>query len=127
MFTGRELHSSQESDETLQRNHSRYCDRCFFCCGFPVQDVDVPFRRLGFDYEQQYPCTLIVMSNQPSENQVDLGVGLSPPNFQGLVRYPAQCVNEYKGNSESMPTNLEVDCTNRRMGSSSWSGIYVFL
>ena len=97
-----------------------------FVAASPVQAVDFPFRTLGFDYEQQYPCTLIVMSNQPSENQDDLGVGLDPPNPQGLVRYPAECVNEYEGSSESMPTNLEVDCTNKRMGSSSWSGIYVF-
>ena len=97
-----------------------------FVVASPVQAVDFPFRTLGFDYEQQYPCTLIFMSNQLSENQDDLGFWLSPPNPQGLVRYPAECVNEYEGSSESRPTNLEVDCTNKRMGSSSWGSVNVF-
>ena len=98
----------------------------FFVVASPVQAVDFPFRTLGFDYEQNYPCTLIVMSNQPSENQDNLGVGLSPPNPQGLVRYPAQCVNEYEGSSESMPTDLQVDCTNKQMGSVAWGAYDVF-
>lgn len=97
-----------------------------FFAASPVQAVDFPFRTLGFDYEQNYPCTLIVISDQPSENQDDLGFWLSPPNPQGLVRYPAECVNEYEGSSESMPTNLEVDCTNKRMSSSSWGPLGVF-
>jgi len=67
-----------------------------FFAASPVQAVDFPFRTLGFDYEQDYPCTLIVLSNQPSENQDDLGLWLSLPNSQGLVRYPAECVNEYE-------------------------------
>ena len=97
-----------------------------FVAASPIHAVEFPFRTLGFDYEQNYPCTLIVMSNQPSENQDDLGLWLSPPNPQGLVRYPAECVNEYEGSSESMPTDLQVDCTNKRMGSSSWGAINVF-
>ena len=78
-----------------------------FFAASPVQAVDFPFRTLGFDYEQNYPCTLIVISDQPSENKDDLGFWLSPPNPKGLVRYPAECVNEYEGSSESMPTR---DC-----------------
>ena len=48
-----------------------------FVVASPVQAVDFPFRTLGFDYEQQFPCTLIVLSNQPSENQDDLGLWLT--------------------------------------------------
>ena len=92
----------------------------------PIQAVDFPFRTLGFDYEQQFPCTLIVLSNQPSENQDDLGFWLTPPNPQGLARYPAECVYEYEGSSETGPTDLEVDCTNKRMASSSWGPFGIF-
>ena len=92
----------------------------------PIQAVDFPFRTLGFDYEQQFPCTLIVLSNQPSENQDDLGLWLTPPNPQGLVRYPAECVNEYEGSSATIPADLQVDCTNKQMGSDSWGAIDVF-
>ena len=97
-----------------------------FFATYPIQAVDFPFRTLGFDYEQQYPCTLIVIGNQPSENQNGLGLWLDSPNPQGLVRYPAECVNEYEGSSATIPTDLQVDCTNRRMGSSSWGAINVF-
>ena len=92
----------------------------------PIQAVDFPFRTLGFDYEQQFPCTLIVLSNQPSENQDDLGLWLTPPNPQGLVRYPAECVNEYEGSSATFPTDIQVNCTNKQMGSVAWGAIDVF-
>ena len=97
-----------------------------FFAASPVQAAEFPFRTLGVDNEQDYPCRLIILSNQPSENQDDLGFWLSPPSPQGLVRYPAECVNEYEGSSESMPTDLQVDCTNKRMGSSSWGAVNVF-
>ena len=94
--------------------------------GSPALALDFPFKTLGFDYEQDYPCTLVVVSNQPSENQSDLGLWLSPPNPQGFVRYPAECINEYEGSSEKIPTDLQVDCINKRMSSDSWAPVTIF-
>ena len=56
----------------------------------------------------------------------DLGFFFILPNHQGLARYPAECVYEYEGSSETGPTDLEVDCTNKRMASSSWGPFGIF-
>ena len=92
--------------------------------GSPVQALDFPFKTLGFDYEADYPCTLVVISNQPSEDQSDVGMrGFTPPpNPQDFVRYPAECIYEgqsYEGERGS-PTDLQVDCRNKRMASEAW-------
>ena len=92
--------------------------------GSSAQAVEFPFNTLGFDYQQDYPCTLIVISNQPSEDQADLGLWMTPPDPQHFVRYPAECM--FEGVSKNQPTDLQVDCINKRMASGSWPPVTVF-
>ena len=87
----------------------------------PVSAVEFPFEVPGKNDESQYPCTLVIQSNQPSANQSDLGMLEDFPNESAnYVRYPATC-------KEGHWVDLQIDCARQRLSLEGMIGATIFL
>jgi len=87
----------------------------------PVSAVEFPFEVPGKNNESQYPCTLVIQSNQPSANQSDLGMQEDfPDESANYVRYPATC-------KEGHWVDLQIDCARQRLSLGGMIGATIFL